>query len=85
MKTNSSSMHSTLNLQRIPLWQVFTVLALILMDLSWISAIFTLLVENQLDVQPGSVFLVLGLIYLATYLVGNALQYLELDDGIVQL
>jgi hypothetical protein len=55
------------------------------MDLSWISAIFTLLVENQLDVQPGSVFLVLGLIYLATYLVGNALQYLELDDGIVQL
>lgn len=74
-----------LNLQRIPLWEVFTVLALILMDLSWISAIFTLLVENQLDVQPGSVFLVLGLIYLATYLVGNALQYLELDDGIVQL
>lgn len=85
MKTNSSSMHSTLNLQRIPLWQVFTVLALMLMDLSWVSAIFTLLVENQLDVQPGSVFLVLGLIYLATYLVGNALQYLELDDGIVQL
>jgi hypothetical protein len=85
MNTNSGNMHSTLNLQRIPLWQVFTVLALILMDLSWISAAFTLLVETQLDVHAGRVFLVLGLIYLATYLVASAFQYLELDDGIVQL
>lgn len=85
MNTNSGNMRSTLNLQRIPLWQVFTVLALILMDLSWISAAFTLLVETQLDVHVGRVFLVLGLIYLATYLVASAFQYLELDDGIVQL
>ena len=85
MNTNAGSIRSTLCLQRISIWQVFTVLALMLMDLSWITAVFSLLVAKLLDLHVGWFFLVFGLIYLATYYVANALQFLELEDGIVQV
>lgn len=85
MNTNVSSMPSTLKIQRLPLWQVFTTLALILMDLSWITAVFTLLMGRLLDLHTGRVFMVIGAIYLITYLVAYALRFMELDDGIIQI
>ena len=85
MNTNAGSMPSNLNIQRLPLWQVFTVLALMLMDLSWITAASTLLMGRLLDVYAGRVFTVFGVIYLVTYLAANALHFMELDDGINQV
>jgi hypothetical protein len=85
MKTNSSSMPSTLNVQRINLWQVFTVVALLLMDLSWITAGYDLLAGKLLDLHAGRVFIIFGAIYLATYLIASTFQFLQLDDGIIQV
>lgn len=51
-----------------------------LMDLGWITAAYTLL-----DINTGRVFVVFGAIYLVTYLVASALQFLELDDGVIQV
>jgi len=79
MNVNASSIPSTFNIQRLPLWQVFTVLALLLMDLSWITAGYTLLAGKLLDLHAGKVFIVFGAIYLATYLIASTLQFLELD------
>lgn len=80
MDMSVSGMPSTLKIQRLPLWQVFTVQALMLMDLGWITAAYTLL-----DINTGRVFVVFGAIYLVTYLVASALQFLELDDGVIQV
>lgn len=85
MNTSAAGMPSTLNVQRFSLWQVFTVQALILMDLSWITAVYTLLAGRLLDLHAGRVFMLFGAIYLVTYLVASALQFLELDDGIIQV
>jgi hypothetical protein len=85
MNVNASNIPSTFNIQRLPLWQVFTVLALLLMDLSWITAGYTLLAGKLLDLHAGKVFMVFGAIYLATYLIASTLQFLELDDRIIQV
>jgi hypothetical protein len=85
MNTNAGSMPSNFNIQRLPLWQVFTVLALMLMDLSWITAASTLLMGRLLDVYAGRVFMVFGVIYLVTYLAANAVHFMELDEGINQV
>ncbi len=85
MDMSVSGMPSTLKIQRLPLWQVFTVQALMLMDLGWITAAYTLLVGRLLDINTGRVFVVFGAIYLVTYLVASALQFLELDDGVIQV
>jgi hypothetical protein len=85
MKVSAGGIPSPLNVQRIHLWQVFTVLALLLMDLSWITAGYTLLAGKTLDLHAGRVFIVFGAIYLATYLIASTLQFLQLDDGIIQV
>ncbi|HUS83965.1 MAG TPA: DUF4129 domain-containing protein [Anaerolineales bacterium] len=85
MNTSADGMFPTLKAQRLPLWQVFTVLALMLLDLSWIAAAYTLLAGRLLDLHTGRVFLVFGAIYLVTYLAASALHFLELDEGIVQV
>ncbi len=85
MNTSATGIPSTLNVQRLSLWQVFTVQALMLMDLSWITAVYTLLAGRLLDLHAGRVFLFFGAIYLATYLVASALNFLELDDGVIQV
>jgi len=85
MNTSAAGMPSTLNVKRLSLWQVFTVLALMLMDLSWITAVYTLLAGRLLDLHAGRVFIVFGAIFLATYLVASALKLLELDDKIIQV
>jgi len=85
MNVSAGGIPSTLNVERFPLWQVFTVLALLLMDLSWITAGYTLLAGKLLDLHAGRVLLVFGAIYLATYLIASTLQFLQLDDGIIQV
>ncbi len=85
MNTSAGGMPSTLNVRRFPLWQVFTAQALMLMDLSWITAAYTLVAGRLLDFHAGRVFMVFGAIYLATYLVASVLQFVELDDGIIQV
>lgn len=84
MNTSADGMFPTLKAGRLPFWQIFTVLALMLLDLSWITGAYTLLAGRLLELHAGRVFIVIGAIYLASYLAAGALQYMELENGVIQ-
>ncbi|MCJ7569207.1 MAG: DUF4129 domain-containing protein [Anaerolineales bacterium] len=84
MSTNSGYLPSRLNALSLPIWQWFTVLALLVMDLSWITPAYTLLAGKSLGGYPGRVFIVLGVIYLVTSLVANWRHFFDINIGIIQ-
>jgi len=84
MSTNSGYLPSRLNALSLPIWQWFTVLALLVMDLSWITPAYTLLAGKSLGGYPGRVFIVLGVIYLVTSLVANGRHFFDINIGIIQ-
>ena len=85
MNTNAASLPSSLSSRRIPLWDVFTALALIVMDLCWVTPTYALLIGRSLGESMGSAFLVFGVIYLASYLVANVRKVVDLYIGIIQV
>ena len=84
MNTNSGYIPSRLNARSLPIWQWFTILALMVMDLSWITPAYNLLAGRSLGGYTGRVFLVLGGFYLVTSLVANGRQFLDINIGIIQ-
>ena len=85
MNTNSGHFPSRLNARNLPIWQWFTVLALIMMEVSWITPAYNLLAGRSLGEYYGRVFLVLGVFYLVTSLVANGRQFLDINIGIIQI
>lgn len=85
MNTNSGHFPSRLNARNLPIWQWFTVLALIMMEVSWITPAYNLLAGRSLGEYTGRVFLVLGVFYLVTSLVANGRQFLDINIGIIQI
>ena len=85
MNSNAASLSSDLNSHRYPLWQVFTASALMLMDLSWVTPTYMLLIGRSLGGSVGMAFLVFGVIYLSSYLVVNIFRRFEVFIGIIQV
>jgi len=54
------------------------------MDLSWITPAYTLLVGKLLGGDAVRVFIVLGAIYLATSLIANGCHFFDINIGIIQ-
>ena len=84
MNTNSGYLTSRLNARSLPIWQWFTVLALLMMDLLWIAPAYTFLAGKSLGGYPGRVFIVLGVIYLVTSLIANGRHIFDINIGIIQ-
>jgi hypothetical protein len=66
-------------------WEAFTVLMLILMDISWITPAYSLLVGWSLGGSAGLAFLVFGAIYLTSYLVASIPKYVDVLIRIIQV
>ena len=84
MNSTPTSLPSPLNSHRVHRWEAFTILMLILMDLSWITPTYSLLVGWSLGSSTATTFLVFGVIYLASSLVANIPKYVDIFIGIIQ-
>jgi hypothetical protein len=70
---------------RVHRWEIFTILMLILMDLSWITPAYSLLIGWSLGTSAAIAFLVFGVIYLTSSIVANIPKYVDIFIGIIQV
>ncbi|TFH37962.1 MAG: DUF4129 domain-containing protein [Anaerolineales bacterium] len=85
MTSNAARMPSTLTAQRIPWWEILSVLMLMLMDLSWITPTYSFLVGWSLGGSKVTAFLVFGVIYLASYMVASIHKLEDKFIGMLQV
>jgi hypothetical protein len=85
MNSTAAGMPSSYPSLRLLGWEAFTVLMLILMDISWITPAYSLLVGWSLGGSAGAAFLVFVAIYLASYSVASIPKYVAIYIGIIQV
>jgi len=85
MNTNTASLPSALPAHRLPQWEEFTAISLMVMDLCWITPIYALLIGWSLGESLGIAFLVFGVIYMASYLVASVRKIIEVDIVVIQV
>jgi hypothetical protein len=85
MNSNTASVPSPMTSHRVHRWEAFTILMLILMDLSWIAPAYSLLVGWPIGGSTATAFLVFGAIYLVSSLVANIPKYVDIFIGIIQV
>jgi hypothetical protein len=71
--------------QRLYRWEAFTVLMLMLMDLSWVTPTYSLLVGWSLGGSAGMAFLVFTAIYVVSCLISYIPKYADIFIGIIQI
>lgn len=85
MSTNTTSWSLAQSSPRNRRWELFTIIMLVLMDLSWITPVYLLMLGWSLGSPPLMVFLVFGVIYLASSLIASLPQYVDIFLGIIQI
>ncbi len=85
MTTSTTSWSEAQPSGRIHRWEMFTMIMLVLMDLSWITPVYSLIIGWSLGSSPVMVFLVFGVIYIASSLIASLPKYIDLFLGIIQL
>ncbi len=85
MTTNAVPLPSTMHSRPLQRWEIFSILMLIIMDLCWITPVYSLLGGNLLVHSPSTVFFILGTIYVLSTLIANIPKYVDVVMGVVQL
>jgi ABC-type methionine transport system permease subunit len=71
MNSTPNSLPLSMISHRVHRWEIFTILMLILMDLSWITPAYSLLIGWSLGTSAAIAFLVFGVIYLTSSIVAS--------------
>ena len=78
----STKVPQRLNIASWSLWQLVTIIAVMVMNISWVSLIYKLLVEENATI---GILLLFGSMIMAAYLATRVMEFLRLDPPIPQV